>query len=242
MNLTVEQYRNSISNSLSARQIEILKVLYYLPNSSATAKELTTALNYSSFQAANMQIGLIGKLISLSSGFVPQSYVNGRGLQPEYYTLVGLYERPSGWIMWKNLRKALEEFNLVASGLNNSNVFERLPNEVFEFEEKKFFKEGKAIQVFTNRYERSREARTNCINYYGYKCFACGFNFGDFYGEFAQNFIHVHHKKQLADIGQEYEVDPINDLIPVCANCHSVIHLVKPAMTIEELKKKINKV
>lgn len=241
MNITVEQYRNSISGSLSARQIEILKILYYLPNSSATAEELATALNYSSFRAASLQIGLIGKSISISSGIAPQSYENGRGTQLEYYTLVGLYERPKGWIMWKNLKKALRDLMLVTDNTNDTNVFERLPNELFAFEETEDFREGKAVQIFTNRYERNRDARTACIKYYGCKCLACGFDFGSFYGDFAQNFIHVHHKKQLSDIGQEYKVDPINDLIPLCANCHSAIHLVKPAMAIEELKKKITK-
>jgi hypothetical protein len=50
--LTIKQYQDSIANNLSARQIETLQILYYLPNSSATAKELAVALNYSGFQAA----------------------------------------------------------------------------------------------------------------------------------------------------------------------------------------------
>lgn len=49
-------------------------------------------------------------------------------------------------------------------------------------------------------------------------------------------FIHVHHINQISDIGKEYEVDPIKDLIPVCPNCHAMIHSKRPAFTIEEIK------
>ena len=41
---------------------------------------------------------------------------------------------------------------------------------------------------------------------------------------------------QISDIGKEYEVDPIKDLIPVCPNCHAMIHSKRPAFTIEEIK------
>ncbi|MDY6960261.1 MAG: HNH endonuclease, partial [Halobacteriota archaeon] len=30
--------------------------------------------------------------------------------------------------------------------------------------------------------------------------------------------------------------DPVNDLRPVCPNCHAVLHKKKPPYTIEELK------
>lgn len=72
--------------------------------------------------------------------------------------------------------------------------------------------------------------------HYGTKCKVCEFDFGEIYGDIAKGFIHVHHKIGLAEINDKYNIDPINDLIPVCANCHSVIHLTKPAMTIEQRK------
>lgn len=239
--LTIKQYQDSIANNLSARQIETLQILYHLPNSSATANELAVALNYSGFQAANRQVGQIGKAISVHTGIIPPVYDGGRGLQPAYYFLVGEYERPVGWVMWDNLKKALENLKLVTSDSDNSEAFERLPTESFQFDENELFKEGKVIQVFTNRYERNQKARLECIKHYGNKCNVCGFDFGETYGDIAKGFIHVHHKVGLAEINEEYNVDPINDLIPVCANCHSAIHLTKPAMTIDELKKRMKK-
>jgi predicted HNH restriction endonuclease len=40
----------------------------------------------------------------------------------------------------------------------------------------------------------------------------------------------------LAQIGDAYQVDPIQDLCPVCPNCHAVIHRHDPAYTIEEVR------
>jgi 5-methylcytosine-specific restriction protein A len=45
----------------------------------------------------------------------------------------------------------------------------------------------------------------------------------------------------LAEIGEEYEVDPVNDLIPICPNCHAMIHKKVPAFSIEELRAKIQR-
>jgi predicted HNH restriction endonuclease len=68
----------------------------------------------------------------------------------------------------------------------------------------------------------------------------CGFDFVAAYGELGDGFIHVHHVRPLSDIGEEYEVDPIKDLRPVCPNCHAMIHRVLRAMSIERLKSIIN--
>jgi 5-methylcytosine-specific restriction protein A len=67
----------------------------------------------------------------------------------------------------------------------------------------------------------------------------CGFNGGDAYGELGEGLIHVHHKIEIAEVGKEYEVDPINDLIPVCPNCHAMIHRRRPAFSIEEVRKMV---
>ena len=96
--------------------------------------------------------------------------------------------------------------------------------------------EGATCQVTINSYERNPEARKRCIEHYGSSCRVCDFNFGKKYGVFAEGFIHIHHLKPLSEIRQEYEIDPITDLRPVCANCHAVIHLGGQTRSIEDVK------
>jgi len=106
-----------------------------------------------------------------------------------------------------------------------------------EIDEKSDLPEGAKLQATVNRYERNPEARKQCINHYGAKCCICGFSFGDTYGS-DKDFIHVHHVKPLSEIGTRYTVDPIEDLHPVCPNCHAVIHIRQgePAFKIKEVE------
>lgn len=96
------------------------------------------------------------------------------------------------------------------------------------------------MSVTINSYERNSKARKKCIEHYGISCQVCGMNFEEVYGQLGEGYIHVHHIVPLYKIGEEYEVDPINDLIPVCPNCHAMLHTKingKP-VTISELKEK----
>lgn len=114
----------------------------------------------------------------------------------------------------------------------------RIAEEVTEAEK---YIEGATKQIRVNVYERNLVARNKCLDHYGYNCSACGFSFEKFYGEIGKEYIHVHHIKPLSEIGEEYEVDPIQDLKPVCPNCHAMIHRKNPAYTIEELRLIINR-
>lgn len=84
--------------------------------------------------------------------------------------------------------------------------------------------EGAKVTVEVNKYERSSVAREKCIAHHGCTCHVCGMNFENVYGEVGKGFIHVHHIKPLHEIKEDYIVDPINDLIPVCPNCHAMLH------------------
>jgi hypothetical protein len=103
------------------------------------------------------------------------------------------------------------------------------------------FKEGAIRQIAVNAYERSEKAREKCIDHYGYECAVCEHILADFYGKVAKEVIHVHHLKDLATVGEEYEVDPIKHLRPVCPNCHAVLHTETPAMSISKLRKILDK-
>ena len=98
------------------------------------------------------------------------------------------------------------------------------------------YSEGKTKKVLVNSYERNPVARKKCIEHFGLNCQVCDFNFKEKFGDLGKDFIHVHHKIDIATIGNEYSVNPLTDLIPVCPNCHSMLHKRKPAYSISELK------
>ena len=105
-----------------------------------------------------------------------------------------------------------------------------------DIEEQTVYTEGTPIQVTLTKYERNPFARKACIAHYGLSCSVCDFNFEQAYGDIGQNFIHVHHLTQVAKVGNQYLVDPVQDLRPVCPNCHAMIHKRKDAISIEELQ------
>lgn len=98
------------------------------------------------------------------------------------------------------------------------------------------YSEGKTKKVLVNSYERNPVARKKCIEHFGLNCQVCNFNFEEKFGDLGKDFIHVHHKIDISTIGNEYSVNPLTDLIPVCPNCHSMLHKRKPAYSISELK------
>lgn len=101
---------------------------------------------------------------------------------------------------------------------------------------KQYF-EGAKKTITVNAYERNPEARAKCLEHHGYICSVCSFDFEKFYGILGKKYIHVHHVNPIHGKGDEYELNPIEDLVPVCPNCHAMIHRTSPILKVEELKK-----
>ncbi|MCD4726593.1 MAG: HNH endonuclease [Pirellulales bacterium] len=101
--------------------------------------------------------------------------------------------------------------------------------------------EGATHKVVMDAYERDPKARAECLSHYGKSCVVCRLTFADFYGELGEDYIHVHHLRDLAQIKRSHKVDPIKDLRPVCPNCHAMLHQTKPAMPIKKLQDIVRK-
>lgn len=146
----------------------------------------------------------------------------------------GLSAAPQGPVKVKPI--LLEYINSNFSDNFQADIFpEMLDGETIEFE-------GIKKQILVNKYERSSIARKKCIEFHGLTCRVCGLKFSEKYGEIGNEFIHIHHLTPIHKIGKEYKVDYKNDLIPVCPNCHSMLHrkINGNEPTIDELKKMIN--
>jgi predicted HNH restriction endonuclease len=87
-------------------------------------------------------------------------------------------------------------------------------------------------------HQRNPKLRQLCIEAYGneYRCVVCGMNFVDAYGEIGKEFIEVHHLYPISETDGEHEVNPATDMIPLCSNCHSMIHRMEDKSDWKKLK------
>jgi len=114
------------------------------------------------------------------------------------------------------------------------------------FDENIIINEGFKKSVEVTFYNRSKKLRDSAILYYKHKgkifCSCCKFNFEKFYGlEIGKGFIEIHHIKPVfkfedEDLEQSIAM-AIKNVIPVCSNCHRMIHRNwKSPLDIEFLK------
>lgn len=136
----------------------------------------------------------------------------------------------------KRLQKSAA--NVVEKRANGNGYNPSDYNELSEYpaENEQGLIEGAKMTVAVNKYERNRKARMECIAHHGAACFFCGFDYGEKYGGAYAGFIHVHHIIPLSKINEEYQVNPKRDLVPVCPNCHAVIHFGGDALSLEKAK------
>lgn len=97
------------------------------------------------------------------------------------------------------------------------------------------YKEGKRVQKqLATEIERNPQAREQCLALKGTRCSICGESSNEKYG--VPGVIHVHHLNPIHESVGQRAVDPEKDLIPVCPNCHAVIHSKSPCYSPEEVQ------
>lgn len=131
-----------------------------------------------------------------------------------------LEDRRGGWAIAQVLWQHQATVNLNDLPIQAEPAF--FPEEI---QESSNYVEGGFRRVSVNRYERDRAARAVCIQTHGSICAICDFDFERVYGRLAAGFIHVHHLNPVSNASQPRPVNPETDLVPVCPNCHAVIHL-----------------
>jgi 5-methylcytosine-specific restriction protein A len=81
-----------------------------------------------------------------------------------------------------------------------------------------------APSVSKETLRRNAVARELCLSYHEPICKVCGMDFRLTYGAEFRDCIHVHHLNPMAEAAGLRVVNPNTDLVPVCPNCHAVIH------------------
>jgi predicted restriction endonuclease len=120
--------------------------------------------------------------------------------------------------------------------------------ELYLYDERDLIDEGGYVERNSLVRKRSNKLRDAALKHYkdkdGIKCALCGFDFEKTYGEIGKDFIEIHHKKpiyQYEDQDQkQFLRDALDNLIPVCSNCHRMLHRKKDISEediIEALKK-----
>ncbi|MET3196932.1 HNH endonuclease [Gottfriedia sp. OAE603] len=105
------------------------------------------------------------------------------------------------------------------------------------YEEEEYHLDGASIYYYGKRYERNPFNRAKALEIHGLNCFVCKFNFEKTYGERGKDFIEVHHVNPLSTIKEDVIINPKTDLVPVCSNCHRMIHRKKDeVLSIEQMK------
>lgn len=221
-------------------QLEAKYTVYKLKKEkgSAAASQEMTANGRKMNQQTVCQICATFDKIYLNSSIIQTLYDSGM------ITWQKIYERSSKVNIEELEQELLGKLNLTREDLAASEVssnfvsdgtheYEENFEDVSEFDE---LREGAKSQVLIDRYERNSRARSQCIDYYGTSCYVCHLDLGSKYGRVGKGLIHIHHIKPLHTIGQDYIVDPIKDLIPVCPNCHAIIHRQNPPYKIEDVQ------
>ncbi|MCX5820237.1 MAG: HNH endonuclease [Deltaproteobacteria bacterium] len=183
---------------------------------------MAKALGYPTFASANLHYGRLGRAVGTALGWDP--------LPTTLVYVLAEFEKPERewfWIMRPAVAGALEQLCLVEG--EHSAIPEEVDVTVPLYE-------GAVRRIAVNAYERSSAAREQCILHYGCRCAACGLTLAEKYGECVQGLIHVHHLRQLAEVNAKYQVDPVQDLRPVCPTCHAVIHSRPQPFTVEEVR------
>lgn len=95
--------------------------------------------------------------------------------------------------------------------------------------------EGELKELHVSVHERNVELRRKCIEQYRTLrdgkviCEACEMSFGERYGKIGDGYIEVHHLRPISQSDGAHVVDPKTDLVPLCANCHAMIHRLMAA-------------
>ncbi|TCZ74907.1 HNH endonuclease [Flaviaesturariibacter aridisoli] len=234
MRISVTQYSALLSSLGEGRKKILLRHYAYGPFLNTLL--LARAIGYKDESAANLHIGSMGRSFCEQLGILPNQTYTRSGIElPAYFTAVHNYGE-LGWELSPNLKKAMEQLEWVTqAGL--------LGHDILTTEEalidRKLFQEGKLLQVQVNRYERDPKARKACLALHKPYCAGCAVDFKKMYGSDIVDIIHVHHIKPLAGYSKKRVTDVAKDLVPLCPNCHAVVHSGKKLMAISELKKRL---
>ncbi|MEW6063992.1 HNH endonuclease [Desulforamulus profundi] len=243
VDITKEQWKNILVDERLVKpyNLDLILMVYNEPNHMATATDIAIK-NGQSPKSYNSNVGQLGKRIAKYLGIeAPRQKHDSTKFNYWHIMFLGARHKNGKnflWILRPELKEAIDELIIEKrlSILDTMDEYVKMPYEINKQQEESLF-EGAMKKITVNAYERNPKARKLCLEKYGYKCCVCEFDFEKVYGDIGFQYIEVHHLRPLHEINKEYQIDPVNDLRPVCPNCHAMLH--KASLTIEELRNRI---
>lgn len=152
------------------------------------------------------------------------------------------------WYITPKGRTYLEENSSIAESMREQGFNPKTIEKEAEDDFKGVIIEEGALEK-VNVSQRARSSKLKKIAIQNHKdkhdgklpCSACSFDFEETYGEQGKEFIEIHHIEPVHEMdiaGSKTKIEEaLNKVIPLCSNCHRMVHRKKNKMlSIEELK------
>jgi hypothetical protein len=102
------------------------------------------------------------------------------------------------------------------------------------------FDEGERYRREVNFFKRNPQLRRDAIAKHGCRCAVCTFDFEAHYGQLGRAYIEIHHLNPLGEraalLNGSVDQTTVDDVIPLCSNCHRMAHRERPAVSIARLR------
>jgi predicted HNH restriction endonuclease len=223
----------SIYAELSDREQEVLRFQFQQPGRTVTSQEIRDHFGYAGIAASNSLYGTVGKRFATSLKMETKPLGS---MRMEYWKSLSTGDGAGEhfqWIMRPELASALIECGKVSA--DNDGI--AIAPDVDIHTTNRSAVEGRRKLVIHLTRERNRSlVDAKKAMALSLACEVCGF---DSQAAYSEDYCEVHHLKPLSEIEAESKTT-FDDLAIVCANCHRVIHLYNPPLSMEELKRRIS--
>ncbi len=140
-------------------------------------------------------------------------------------------------IVWKEFSQDKEHLQEVAQAIRRG-IEVPVPPETEFGDVGEEFAEGQVLWRWHQARERSQKlisvGKERARRHGALQCEACGFDFEKAYGEIGSGFMECHHLLPLASYGLK-QTTRLDDVVLVCANCHRMLHRLRPWLTRDRL-------
>jgi 5-methylcytosine-specific restriction enzyme A len=149
--------------------------------------------------------------------------------------------------VWNDFASGPSKLVRTASAIRVALTEKQIPNaSPEEDEEVAEAEEGRILTRIHRSRERSRnlveKKKVSVLKAHGrLGCEACGFDFERTYGKRGKGFIEAHHVKPVHTLEPGAKTR-LEDLVLICSNCHRVLHMRRPWLTMDELRQMISEV